>query len=215
MQESKLVLVTGATGYIGGRLVPALLEAGYPVRCLVRDARRLQGRPWSDQVEVVEGDALKPETLAPAMEGVWAAYYFIHSLTDTKEYRERDKVVARDFGRAAKAAGIQRIIYLGGLGDPGDDLSDHLRSRQETGAALAEAGVPVTEFRAAVIVGAGSLSFEMVRYLTERLPAMICPAGYTPASNRLPSATYCATWLARWQCQRAQGGSSRSVAPTY
>jgi uncharacterized protein YbjT (DUF2867 family) len=156
-------------------LVPALLEAGYPVRCLVRDARRLQGRPWSDQVEVVEGDALKPETLAPAMEGVWAAYYFIHSLTDTKEYRERDKIVARDFGRAAKEAGIERIIYLGGLGDPGDDLSDHLRSRQETGAALAEAGVPVTEFRAAVIVGAGSLSFEMVRYLTERLPVMICP----------------------------------------
>ncbi len=175
MNESKLVLVTGATGYIGGRLVPALLDAGYPVRCLVRDAGRLQGRSWLDQVEVVEGDALKPETLAPAMEGVWATYYFIHSLTDTKEYRERDKIVARDFGRAAKEAGIERIIYLGGLGDPGDDLSDHLRSRQETGAALAEAGVPVTEFRAAVIVGAGSLSFEMVRYLTERLPVMICP----------------------------------------
>ena len=101
MKESKLVLVTGATGYIGGRLVPALLEEGYPVRCLVRDARRLQGRPWTDQVEVVEGDALRPETLAPAMEGVWAAYYFIHSLTDTQEYRERDKIVARDFGHAA------------------------------------------------------------------------------------------------------------------
>jgi uncharacterized protein YbjT (DUF2867 family) len=141
----------------------------------VRDARRLQGRTWSDQVEVVEGDALKPETLAPAMEDVWAAYYFIHSLTDTKEYRERDKIVARDFGHVAKKAGVERIIYLGGLGDPGDDLSVHLRSRQETGAALADAGVPVTEFRAAVIVGSGSLSFEMVRYLTERLPAMICP----------------------------------------
>jgi uncharacterized protein YbjT (DUF2867 family) len=152
------------------------LAAGYRVRCLVRDARRLQGRPWSDQVEVVEGDALRPETLAPAMEGVWAAYYFIHSLTDTKEYRERDKAVARDFGWVAKKAGIERIIYLGGLGDPSDELSVHLRSRQETGAALAEAGVPVTEFRAAVIVGSGSLSFEMVRYLTERLPAMICPS---------------------------------------
>jgi uncharacterized protein YbjT (DUF2867 family)/uncharacterized protein YndB with AHSA1/START domain len=156
-------------------LVPALLHAGYRVRCLSRDARRVQGRPWSDQVEVVEGDALKPETLAPAMEGVWATYYFIHSLTDTPEYREQDKRVARDFGYAAKKAGIARIIYLGGLGDPEADLSVHLRSRQETGAALAEAGVPVTEFRAAVVVGSGSLSFEMVRYLTERLPAMICP----------------------------------------
>jgi uncharacterized protein YbjT (DUF2867 family) len=175
MNHSKLVLVTGATGYIGGRLVPALLEAGYRVRCMVRDARRLQGRSWSDHVEVVEGDALKPETLVLALEGVWAAYYLIHSLTDTKEFRERDKIVARDFGRAAREAGVERLLYLGGLGDPEADLSVHLRSRQETGAALAEAGVPVTEFRAAVIVGAGSLSFEMVRYLTERLPVMICP----------------------------------------
>lgn len=175
MQESKLVLVTGATGYIGGRLVPHLLEAGYRVRCLVRDARRLQGRSWSDQVEVVEADALRPETLPAAMEGVWATYYLIHSLSDTKEYRERDIIVARNFGHAAKAAGIERIIYLGGLGDPDTQLSVHLRSRQETGAALREAGVPVTEFRAAVIVGSGSLSFEMIRYLTERLPVMICP----------------------------------------
>lgn len=175
MQESKLILVTGATGYIGGRLVPELLDAGYQVRCLVRDARRLQGRPWSDQVQVVEGDALKPETLVPAMEGVWATYYLIHSLTDTKEYREQDKLVARDFGRVASESGIERILYLGGLGDPDDKLSVHLRSRQETGAALAEGGVPVTEIRAAVIVGSGSLSFEMVRYLTERLPVMIAP----------------------------------------
>jgi uncharacterized protein YbjT (DUF2867 family) len=175
MNQSKIVLVTGATGYIGGRLVPRLLEAGYQVRCLVRDARRLQGRPWTDQVEVVEGDALRPETLPAAMEGVWATYYLIHSLTDTKEYRERDIVVARNFGQAARDAGVKRIIYLGGLGDPETQLSVHLRSRQETGAALREAGVPVTEFRAAVIVGSGSLSFEMVRYMTERLPVMICP----------------------------------------
>lgn len=175
MNESKLVLVTGATGYIGGRLVPRLLEAGYRVRCLVRDADRLQGRPWTDRVEVVEGDALRPETLPAAMEGVWATYYLIHSLTDTKEYRERDVVVARNFGQSAKDAGVERIIYLGGLGDPETQLSVHLSSRQETGAALREAGVPVTEFRAAVIVGSGSLSFEMIRYLTERLPVMICP----------------------------------------
>jgi len=175
MAERRLVLVTGATGYIGGRLVPRLLEAGYRVRCMVRDARRLEGRPWTGEVEVVEGDALRLDTLAPAMEGVWATYYLIHSLTDTPDYRDRDIVVARNFGHAAKDAGVERIIYLGGLGDPETKLSVHLRSRQETGAALQEAGVPVTEFRAAVIVGTGSLSFEMVRYLTERLPVMICP----------------------------------------
>ena len=157
MNQSKLVLVTGATGYIGGRLVPRLLEAGYQVRCLVRDADRLQGRPWSDQVDIVEADALRPETLPEAMAGVWATYYLIHSLSDTEEYRERDIIVARNFGQAAKAAGIERIIYLGGLGDPDSQLSVHLSSRQETGAALREAGVPVTEFRAAVIVGSGSL----------------------------------------------------------
>jgi uncharacterized protein YbjT (DUF2867 family) len=175
MEQSKLVLVTGATGYIGGRLVPALLAAGYRVRCLVRDAWRLQGRPWVDQAEVVEADASRPDTLPAAMEGVWIVYFFVHSLIDTKEYRERDIVVARDFGHAAKNAGIERIIYLGGLGNPDDELSVHLRSRQEVGAALREAGVPVTEFRAAVIVGAGSLSFEMIRYLAERLPVMITP----------------------------------------
>ncbi len=175
MEQTRLILVTGATGYIGGRLVPRLLEAGYRVRCLVRDARRLQGRPWSEQVEVVEGDATRPETLPPAMAGVWAAYFFIHSLSDTPNYRERDMAVARSFSQVAKAAGVQRLIYLGGLGDPAADLSTHLRSRQETGAALAEAGVPVTEFRSAIVVGSGSLSFEMIRHLTERLPVMICP----------------------------------------
>ncbi len=175
MQQSKLILVTGATGYIGGRLVPRLLEAGYRVRCLVRDATRLQGRSWTGHVEAVEGDALRPETLAPAMEGVWGVYYLIHSLSDTSDFHERDLMIARNFGRAAKAAGVQRMIYLGGLGDPEADLSEHLRSRQQTGDALREAGVPVTEFRAAIIVGSGNLSFEMIRYLTERLPIMICP----------------------------------------
>ena len=183
MEQTELILVTGATGYIGGRLVPRLLDAGYRVRCLVRDAERLKGRPWSDRVDVVEGDALRPETLAPAMEGVAAAYYLIHSLTDTAEFHERDMMVARDFGLAAKSNGVQRIIYLGGLGDPDSDLSEHLRSRQQTGDALREAGVPVTEFRAAVIVGSGSLSFEMIRYLTERLPIMITHARFAAAGT--------------------------------
>jgi uncharacterized protein YbjT (DUF2867 family) len=170
-----LVLVTGVTGYVGGRLVPRLLGAGYRVRCLVRDMARLQGRPWLEQVEVVQGDVLKPETLAAAMQGVEAAYYMIHSLSGNTDFHRRDLVAARNFGEVARAAGVQRIIYLGGLGNPEADLSQHLRSRQQTGQALRESGVPVTEFRAAIVVGSGSVSFEMIRYLTERIPVMICP----------------------------------------
>ena len=172
---SPLILVTGATGYVGGRLVPRLLASGYRVRVLARDARRLQGRSWSAQVDIVQGDVLAPETLPAAMAGVWAAYYLIHSMSDSADFHQRDLVAARNFGQAARQAGVERIIYLGGLGDPSADLSRHLRSRLETGDALRESGVPVTEFRAAVIVGSGSISFEMIRYLTERLPAMICP----------------------------------------
>lgn len=169
------VLVTGATGYIGGRLVPRLLDAGHEVRVLARDPARLQGRPWLESVEVLCGDVLKADTLRPAMAGIEAAYYLIHSMGDTADFHERDLTAARNFSQAAAAEGVQHIIYLGGLGDSESDLSDHLRSRQETGSVLREAGVAVTEFRAAVIVGSGSLSFEMIRYLTERVPVMIAP----------------------------------------
>ena len=175
MPDSKLILVTGATGYVGGRLVPRLLEAGYRVRCLVRDPARLQGRVWLNNVELVTGDVLQPESLTQAMRDVGVVYYLIHSLGSGSDFSERDLTAARHCAAAAKAAGVGRIIYLGGLGDPQANLSPHLRSRQETGVALRTAGVPVTEFRAAVIVGSGSLSFEMIRYLTERLPVMICP----------------------------------------
>lgn len=171
----KPILVTGATGYIGGRLVPHLLEHGYSVRVLVRDSVRLQGRPWLDQVEVVEGNVLNPDTLTTAMEGIKSAYYLIHSMGDHADFGQRDLDAARNFGNAARAAGVQHIIYLGGLGDPDSELSEHLRSRQQTGDALRESGVPVTEFRAGIIVGSGSVSFEMIRYLAERLPVMICP----------------------------------------
>jgi uncharacterized protein YbjT (DUF2867 family)/uncharacterized protein YndB with AHSA1/START domain len=171
----ELVLVTGATGYVGGRLVPRLLASGYQVRVLVRDPSRLEGRPWVSQVDIVPGDVLKPKTLVAAMSGVTVSYYLVHSMSGSADFHQRDLAAARHFGETARTAGVQRIIYLGGLGDPQTDLSQHLRSRQETGEALREAGVPVTEFRAAVIVGSGSVSFEMIRYLTERVPAMICP----------------------------------------
>ncbi|MDH4065150.1 MAG: SDR family oxidoreductase [Acidobacteriota bacterium] len=170
------VLITGATGYVGGRLVPRLVAAGHAVRCMVRDPARLQGRPWLDQVQITRGDVLDEPSLAASLEGIDVAYYLVHSLGSGHDFEARDLRAARAFGRAARQAGVGRIIYLGGLGDPSTDLSEHLRSRQQTGDALREAGVPVTEFRAAVIVGAGSLSFEMIRYLTERVPIMICPS---------------------------------------
>jgi len=175
MTTPRRVLVTGATGYVGGRLVPRLLQAGYRVRVLVRDPARLQGRPWLAQVEIAQGDLLRPETLPPALESVDAAYYLVHSMLAHGDFAAQDIGAAQAFGQAALKAGVQHIVYLGGLGDPQADLSEHLRSRQQTGEALREAGVPVTELRAAVIVGSGSLSFEMIRNLTERLPVMICP----------------------------------------
>lgn len=148
---------------------------GYRVRCLVRDPARLQGRPWQSAVEIVAGDVLQPDSLAPAMQGVSAAYYLVHSLAGGSDFHQRDLTAARNFGAAARAAGIERIIFLGGLAEAAPGLSEHLRSRQQTGDALRTAGVPVTEFRAGVIVGSGGLSFEMIRYLTERVPVMICP----------------------------------------
>ena len=169
------ILVTGATGYIGGRLAPLLLERGPPVRVLVRSRRRVLSRSWSADVEIAVGDALKPETLPAAMQGVHTAYYLIHSIAGPSGFEELDLQAARNFGQAAKQAGVRRIIYLGGLGDPQANLSPHLRSRQNTGEALRESGVSVTEFRAAVIVGSGSISFEMIRHLAERLPVMVCP----------------------------------------
>jgi uncharacterized protein YbjT (DUF2867 family) len=173
--KDRLVLVTGVTGYIGGRLVPWLLEAGYRVRVMARDKNRLQSRAWLKQVEIVEGDVLEPDSLTSALSGVQAAYYLIHSMSAGPNHEKRDLQAASNFAAAARLNGVGRIVYLGALGDPRSDLSRHLRSRQQTGQVLKESGVPVTEFRAAIVVGSGSISFEMIRYLTERVPVMVCP----------------------------------------
>jgi uncharacterized protein YbjT (DUF2867 family) len=171
----KLILVTGATGYIASRLVPRLLEAGYRVRCLARDPRRLAGRGWSRSVEVVQGDVTIPSTLHPALEGVQTAYYLIHNMTKGHGYTELELESARTFARAAAEAGVEHIIYLGGLADPEQHIAPHMRSRIETGRVLREGRVPVTEFRAGVIAGSGSISFEMIRFMTELFPVVPGP----------------------------------------
>jgi len=173
------ILVAGATGYIGTRLVAHLLQAGHHVRVLARDPARAAAVLPSG-VEIVSGDVLVPATLASALKGIAVAYYLVHSMEqDEFSFEERDRQAARNFADAAAAAGVQRLVYLGGLGESGARLSPHLRSRQEVGAILASAGVPVTEFRAGIILGAGSAPFEMLRELTERLPVMICPRWVT------------------------------------
>lgn len=172
------VLLTGATGYVGGRLAPRLLDETYQVRCFARSADKVRARTWADRpgVEIVEGDASNLDQLTSAMQGCQAAYFLIHSMTAAgAEYRDKDLALARTFGRAAAAAGVKRIVYLGGLGETGQGLSEHLSSRREVEDALREAGVPTTVLRAAMIIGAGSASFEILRYLVERLPIMITP----------------------------------------
>jgi len=172
------VFVTGATGYIGGRLAPRLLERGYRVRCLARSAAKLRARPWAghERIEIVEGGAGDEARLGEALRGCAAAYYLVHSMDAAgPEYCARDLSLAEAFGRTARKAGVPRIIYLGGLGETGDGLSKHLASRREVEAALGRGGVPVTVLRAAMIIGSGSASFEILRYLVERLPIMITP----------------------------------------
>jgi uncharacterized protein YbjT (DUF2867 family)/uncharacterized protein YndB with AHSA1/START domain len=174
MQKPSLILLTGATGYIGGRLLPLLVSDGWRVRCLARQPERLRPRVPSG-VEVVQGDVLDAASLSTAMEGVEAAFYLVHSMGATGDFESQDRLAADNFGKAARAAGVKRIIYLGGLGEDEPDLSAHLRSRHEVGERLRSHGVPVIEFRASIIIGSGSLSYEMIRALVERLPVMITP----------------------------------------
>lgn len=172
--ERPVVLLTGATGYVGGRLLPLLRAQGYPVRCLVRRPSELAVDD-DPGVEAVFADLLDPSSLPTAVSGGKIAYYLVHSMGSANGFMERDREAARNFGQAARDAGVERIIYLGGLGSEADDLSDHLRSRQEVGRVLRESGLDVIEFRASIIIGSGSLSFELVRALVERLPVMIAP----------------------------------------
>lgn len=169
------ILVTGATGYIGGRLVGTIIFMGHDVRILAREPRKLARRNWP-RVEIFKGDVTQPETLSMPLEGIEVAYYLVHSLgTPGGKFAEKDYLGALNFAKAAKEAGVKRIIYLGGLGEASENLSEHLKSRHQTGDALRSAGVPVTELRAAIIVGSGSASFAIIHDLVKKLPFMLCP----------------------------------------
>lgn len=171
---ARLILVTGATGYVGGRLLRLLEDRGERVRCLARRPEYLRGRA-RPATEVVGGDVLDPASLPPALRGADTAYYLVHSMGSSGPFEEKDRLGAGQFAAAAREAGLRRIIYLGGLGEDIAGLSTHLRSRHEVGTVLRSSGVPVIEFRASIILGSGSLSFEMIRALVERLPVMVTP----------------------------------------
>lgn len=170
-----LCLVTGATGYIGGRLVVELLNHGYRVRVLARNPERLKDHPWINRVEVASGDANDEFALTQAMQGVDVAYYLLHALMSKDDFETKERQLAEHFVKCAKIAGVGRIVYLGGIIAPSEELSPHMQSRADTGEILRASGIPTIELRAAVVIGSGSASFEMLRYLTERLPIMTVP----------------------------------------
>ena len=172
---SKLILVTGGTGYIASRLIPRLLDSGYRVRALARDPRRLAARSWFNKIDIIDADVTTLSNLTSALEGVDTAYYFIHNMSYGHGYTRLELEAARNFSQAAEQAGIKHIIYLGGLADPEGHIAPHMRSRIETGNILREGNVPVTEFRAGVIAGSGSISFEMIRFMTELFPVVPGP----------------------------------------
>ncbi|MDP9429082.1 MAG: SDR family oxidoreductase [Actinomycetota bacterium] len=173
--SAKTCLVTGATGYVGGRLVPELLAAGHRVRVMTRSPERLRDHPWGGEVEIARADAGEGKAVAAACAGADVVYYLTHALGAGPEFEETDRRTAQVMAQAAREAGVRRLVYLGGLEPVGEELSPHLRSRAEVAEILLGAGVPTAVLRAAVVLGSGSASFEMLRYLTERLPVMVTP----------------------------------------
>jgi uncharacterized protein YbjT (DUF2867 family) len=184
MNASRKILITGGTGYVGGRLIPLIRDRGeeFQLRLMARKPDYLRARV-GDDVEIVAGDVTRPETLTAALQGIDTAYYLIHSMGSGQDFEEQDRLAARNFAQAAKANGVKRIVYLGGLGDQDESLSKHLRSRHEVGAVLQESGAQVIEFRASIVIGSGSLSFELIRALVLKLPVMICPKWVSTAAQ--------------------------------
>lgn len=176
---SPVILLTGGSGYVGGRLIPLLEKLGMKLRCLVRSPEKMRAR-LQPGTELVQGDVLDPASLDQALQGVQTAYYLVHLMSGSKDFEKEDRQAALNFAVAAKKAGVRRIIYLGGLGDDNDPkLSPHLRSRHEVGKILRDSGVETIEFRASLVIGTGSLSFDLVKSLTDRLPVMLCPRWLT------------------------------------
>ena len=184
MTTCRNILITGGTGYVGGRLIPLLLNTfqEFNLRLMARKPQYLRARVGRN-VDIVEGDVTKPSTLDAALDGIDTAYYLIHSMGSGQDFEDEDRIAARNFAAAAKAKGVRRIIYLGGLGERDEHLSKHLRSRHEVGTVLKESGAEVIEFRASIIIGSGSLSFELIRALVRKLPVMICPKWVSTAAQ--------------------------------
>ena len=208
-----LVLLTGASGYIGGRLLRALEAAGRPVRCLARHPEFLRSRV-SSSTQVIQADCLDRASLRPAMAGVQTAYYFVHSMGSTGQFEAEDRQAAQNFADSAREQGVKRIVYLGGLGNQDQALSAHLRSRHEVADILRSSAIPTIEFRASIVIGSGSLSFEMIRALVQRLPVMICPRWVEVKAQPIAIEDVISYLVAAQDLPLEQSAVLRSVVPT-
>jgi uncharacterized protein YbjT (DUF2867 family) len=207
-----MLLLTGGSGYVGGRLIPMLEQRGVTLRCLARDPEKMRSRVLTT-TEVVRGDVLDRPSLDEALRGVHTAYYLVHLMSDSKDFAGEDRQAATNFASAAKETGVRRIIYLGGLGDDSDPrLSTHLRSRHEVGEILRGSGVETIEFRASMVIGAGSLSFDLMKSLTDRLPVMLCPRWLTTPTQPIAVDDVLSYLLAAKDLPPARAASSRSAA---